>query len=342
MVVIEIKHLRLLQAVDAHGTLSGAATALGYTQPAVSQQIQSLEAALGTPLLVRTRNGSRLTEAAEVILRRAIPILQQVQLAENEALAVAGLRTGTVRIAAFPSAVPTLVASTLAQIASQLPTLSISLTEAEPPKALELVLDGEVDIAVVFQYSTQEKPDPGGLSWFPLLVEDVHVVLPQGHKLLDQSVVSLKSLRNDRWIAGCPRCRGHLLDACRGAGFIPEISFEAEDYVAIQSLAVRGLGVAMATDLQFAAFSMEGVHSRRLDPRFQRLVSAVVPRGLAGVPAVRETLHTLRALAQSLTAAGTVAAPGEFLPLWGENMSADVTQSQVPRSSLSRAATISD
>src|SRR5690606_24737191 len=100
--MIETRHLLLIRALVEHGSLSGAARALGYSQPAVSQQVQLLEARLRTPLVIRERRGVTLTEAGEVLLRHSAEVLDTLSLAEAEIAAVAGLRAGRVRVAAFP------------------------------------------------------------------------------------------------------------------------------------------------------------------------------------------------------------------------------------------------
>jgi molybdate transport repressor ModE-like protein len=102
-VVIEVKHFRLLAAIAEHGSLSAAACSLGYSQPAVTQQIQVLERHLRTPVLVRAKAGAGLTEAGQVLLRHGEQVLALVARARAEIEAVADLRAGRVRLACFPS-----------------------------------------------------------------------------------------------------------------------------------------------------------------------------------------------------------------------------------------------
>src|SRR5699024_9663670 len=101
-------------------------------------------------------------------------------------------------------------------------------------------------------------------------------------------------------IAGCPNCRGHLTQTCKEAGFTPTIAFETDDYVALQNLAARGLGVALLPDLVLAAVQVDGLHIRPLTQVSSRSISAVSPRGLARVPGVRHTIEALQRAATNL------------------------------------------
>ncbi|GAB2452715.1 molybdate transport repressor ModE-like protein [Conyzicola lurida] len=307
--MIEIKHLRLLQALNVHGSMSAAARELGYSQSAVTQQIQLLERQLETPLLVRTRSGVRLTAAGEVLVRHGASVLASVALAEAEVDAVAGLRSGRVRISCFPSAAATILPRALGSVGRAHPGVSFTLIEAEPPKALELLRSGESDIAVIFEYATDGTVDGPRFPLQPdevvtgLLDERVRVAMPADHPAAGEPWVTLENLRESRWIAGCPECRGNLLDACERSGFRPDVAFETDDYIALQGLASAGLGVALVTDLMLTAARPDpGLFLKDLAPRSHRVVSAVSTGSLLAVPGVRQTIDALQAAAAEVSA----------------------------------------
>jgi DNA-binding transcriptional LysR family regulator len=302
--VLELKHLRLLRELVEHGTLSAAARCLGYSQPAVTQQLQGLERSLGTPLVVRSRSGISLTEAGEVLLRHGRTALSSLSLAEAEVAAVAGLRSGRIRLACFPSAAGTILPPALASVAARHPGLSFSLTEAEPPEALALLDRGECDVVVAFAYDEDTKPKrPGSTAdevWIPLLRETVHVALAHDHPAATTRHIRLSDLRDERWIAGCPKCRGHLVAACQAAGFEPDIAFETDDYVALQGLAAAGLGVALLPDLVLSVVRLDTLDVRRLHPAQCRTVSAVSTPSLLRVPGVRQTIDALHEASRAM------------------------------------------
>src|SRR5690625_5609525 len=136
---IDTKHLELVRALAENGSLSGAARALNFSQPAISQQVQALEARLKTEIIVRGRRGVKLTEAGEILLRHGSTVLDTLMLAEAELAAAAGRRASNIRVTAFPSAAATILATAMAQMTKQNPKATFTLIEAEPPEASELL-----------------------------------------------------------------------------------------------------------------------------------------------------------------------------------------------------------
>ena len=107
--MIDFGRLRVLVAVAREGSITAAAEALHYAQPSVSHQIAKLEAEVGMPLLQRMGRGIRLTEAGRLLAERAEHIIAQLEAVAVELDEMVGLRTGHVRLAAFPSALATIV-----------------------------------------------------------------------------------------------------------------------------------------------------------------------------------------------------------------------------------------
>ncbi|MFE2594906.1 LysR family transcriptional regulator [Streptomyces sp. NPDC057617] len=290
--MIEARHLRVLRTVAATGSFSAAARELGCTQPAVSQQMKALESSAGTPLIVRTGRETRLTEAGEVLVRHATGILAGLTAAEEEMAAIAGLRAGRVRLVSFPSGSSTLVPAALAALRAAHPGTRVSLVEAEPPASAALLRDGDCDVALAFRYggSAGEWDD---LVVRPLLVDRLVAVVPQGHRLADAGTVRLGELADEPWIAGCPRCRGQLVDACEESGFTPRIDFATDDYPAVIGLVAAGLGVAMLPELALESVRPKGVRTLAVEPSVRREIVALTLPDLASVPAVAATLDQL-------------------------------------------------
>lgn len=294
--MIDAAGLRVMKAIADEGSFTGAATALGYSQPAISQMVRRLEQRLGTVLVERVGRSIRLTEAGAVLARHATPVLTALDQAEDEVAAIAGLRAGRVRLMAFPSSSSTLLPRALAQMQQQHPDVKVTFTEAEPPESLAALRDGECDLAVAFAYAGTDVArgeDLDGLTTYPLLEDPVRVALPPGHRLADAEVVPLEELAADTWIAGCPRCRGHLLSLADAAGFRPTVGYETEDYVAVQGFVAAGLGVALIPDLILAAITNPDVVIRSLEQPSNRTVHAVTTPDLERVPAVKATLDAL-------------------------------------------------
>src|ERR671925_1605585 len=102
--MLDTRRLKVLCEVARHGSFSAAATSLGYTQPAVSRQIATLEAELGTVLVRRVPQGAVLTDAGQLLVERSKEIIARLQDTEAELLALAGLEGGRLRLPAVASA----------------------------------------------------------------------------------------------------------------------------------------------------------------------------------------------------------------------------------------------
>jgi DNA-binding transcriptional LysR family regulator len=318
--VLGTQRLRVLQQVARRGSLAGAARALSYTQPAVAHHIGELEREVGTALVVRHGRGVRLTDAGLALAAHADAVLARLAAAEDEVAAIAGLRAGRVRLAAYPTAAATLVPPALAALRAGHPGVAVSLDELEPPEALAALRAGEVDVAVTFTYP--ETPSGSGtdrdLVTTPLADDPIDLVVPAGHRWTDAAVAGpdrpgdrpgdpgaavlagvagLAGLAEETWVAGCPRCRAHLLDSCRRAGFEPDVAFTTDDFVTQQALVAAGLAVAAMPRSSLGAHTDPGLRAGPCPELGSRRVEVVVARDPVppGVAALRD--HLIRSAA---------------------------------------------
>jgi DNA-binding transcriptional LysR family regulator len=294
--MLDVIRLRVLVAVARHGSVTAAARALNYAQPSISHHIARLEAETGARLLQRAGRGVRLTEAGRLLAERAEEIIGRLDAAEAELAAHVGLRLGRVRLAAFPSALGTIVPAAAARLEAETPGMDLMLTEAEPPEALRMLRAGYVDVALVFQHY-QEGSDPAapspaqdGARGRLLLDEPVHLVTaghgdPAGPR-------ELGDYAGHRWIAGCERCRSYLIRQCAAAGFTPRVAFTTDDYVAVQALVAAGLGVTTLPGLCLRAARHPGIAATAL-PGARRHVFAVTYGDPPDPPATARLLDVL-------------------------------------------------
>jgi DNA-binding transcriptional LysR family regulator len=272
--MLDVTRLRVLVAVARHGSVTAAAHALNYAQPSVSHHLARLEAETGTKLIQKAGRGIRLTDAGRLLAERASEIIGRLDAAENELAAYSGLRAGRLRLAAFPSALGTIVPAAAAILHARHPSVDLRLTEAEPPEALRMLRAGYVDVAIVFRHYQQDadeappQPADEGTGGVLLLDEPVHLVtaatssLPgqlEGARLDPVPVAELAAYSGCHWIAGCERCRAYLVRQCESAGFTPRISFTTDDYLAVQALVAAGLGVTTLPGLCLRAVRHPGI-----------------------------------------------------------------------------------
>lgn len=293
--------LQAVHALAVRGSVTAAAASLGVSQPALSQTLRRLESRIGTAVTARSGRGVVLTEAGRVLARHAATVVHAMDRAAAELDDLRGLRAGTVRVAAFPSASSTVVPRLLAGHPAPHPGLCFGYLEAEPPEAVQAVRAREADVAVTFAYP-DDPDDPAagaldGLDARPLWRETLWAVLPEARALRHRGPLALRDLADDRWIAGCVRCRRHLVSACARSGFVPTTSFETDNAAAAVGMVHAGLGVALLPSLALATAPLpRGVVRRRISGVGERTTHAVTAPGGLGSTAVRAAVDALARL----------------------------------------------
>jgi DNA-binding transcriptional LysR family regulator len=248
--MLDVRRMRVLREVAQRGSFSAAAEALSFTQSAVSQQIAALEREAGTVLVQRSARGVRLTEAGEAVVRHAEAILARLAEAESELEAIAGLRGGRLRLAAFESAASSIMPLAIAQFSRLHPAVELSMTLLEPEDALPQLRAGDLDLVLTFESrATDEVVD--GIALEHLLEDPLFLVLPLDHPLANKRNLRLADVASDAWIggqAGC-ECNRLIRRSCAAAGFDPRIAFETDEYSAVQGLVAAGVGVSLMAEL---------------------------------------------------------------------------------------------
>jgi DNA-binding transcriptional LysR family regulator len=288
--------LRVFREVVRHGSISAAAEALSFTQPAVSRQIAVLEREAGAQLLERTPRGIRLTEAGRVLLGHAEAILDRMAIARSQVEAVASLTGGRLRIGSFQTANATIVPRAIAAFARAHPGVELSLVEATTPTAIAQLRAGEIDVAVVTHVSELDAAD---VELVDLVDDEIFVALPAAHPLANKPKLRLRDLRDETWIeAPGGQSRPQLLSAALAHGFEPRIRFGAEQWVSKQGLVAAGVGVTLIPGLAIATVR-DDIVLRSLGPDApRRRVVAALPIGYRA-PALEPFLDLLKAEADA-------------------------------------------
>lgn len=288
--MVDPRYIGVFHAVVRNGSYTAAARSLGYSQPAVSQQMRALERSLDTPLFLRAGGGLELTEAGRILAAHAESVVGDLTAAGNKIAAVRELRSGSIRLCAFPSASATLVPRAVARATARHPDLRIQLSEAEPPDSLEALRRGDCDIALAFSYPDTAEPRGEEIVGKAVLDDPLVAVLPTGHELAERESVELAELAGQRWIAGCPRCREHFTRACSAAGFEPDIAFTTDDNLAVQGLVAAGVGIALMPALVLSFLRHPNVVGRRVAGLEHRRVTAYALREQHRIPATASML----------------------------------------------------
>jgi DNA-binding transcriptional LysR family regulator len=193
----------------------------------------------------------RLTDAGEAVVRHAEGILAKLAEAEAELEAIAGLRGGRLRMAAFESAAATIMPVAISKFAEAHPAVELSLGLLEPEESVAALRAGDIDLAITFGAGKPEDREGDGVTHHHLLEDPMYLVLSQNHPLARKRGVRLADLANEPWIGGAPDCECNRMisQACMRFGFDPRIAFETDDYSAVQGFVAAGVGVSLIAEL---------------------------------------------------------------------------------------------
>ncbi|GAA0726761.1 LysR family transcriptional regulator [Dactylosporangium roseum] len=237
--------------VSDTGSIAGAAQRAGISASAASQQLTALERQCGARLLERSARAVRLTAAGQVLADRAHKVLAELHAAAHAVQAAAGLRGGTLRVAAFASSGPALTVPALAAFHRRHPEVTLTFTELEPEEAVVAVADGHIDLAVTHQYRHLPPPDVRGLTQTLLHRDRLFLAVPAHARPATPAAISLAALADATWVSTKPTDGFQAVTehACRAAGFAPRIDFRADDYDLLLGLVGAGMGVALVPEL---------------------------------------------------------------------------------------------
>jgi DNA-binding transcriptional LysR family regulator len=278
----DLRLLKVLREVALRGSFSGAADALSYSQPAVSQQIARLEAQAGVKLIERQPRGLRLTPAGEALVRHTERILAQLAEAQAELTEIATSARGRLRIGAFATAAGTIVPLAVSEFRRLRPGVKVDLQVMDPPISIPALRRGDIDLAISEEGGFEADPDLAGLGVERLMDDVLYASLPADHPLATRRAVALSDLKDEEWmLAGLAGTCSHsniVLRACEEAGFEPRIAYVSDDYFAVQGLVASGMGVALVPGLALASTRDDvAVRPLRGRPPYRRVGAVFQP-----------------------------------------------------------------
>ncbi|HEX2314990.1 MAG TPA: LysR family transcriptional regulator [Thermomonospora sp.] len=299
--MLDLRRLRLLSEFARRGSIAATAAALGYTPSAVSQQLAALERQTGTALLDRTARSAELTDAGRRLALRADDILNMVEAAEAELSAESGTPTGRVVMTAFPTAAVAFAPAIARSLAAH-QQLTFALRQTSPGAGLAQVQSGEVDIALVDDWTgSLAEQAPRSLQFIHLRRDPLVLVLPPYHPLADpDEPLDLRALRDEPWMATPPgepsrQAFDRLLESVGGS---PSVAWEFEGPHTLLNLVARGIGIAALPALALVGGDPRVAVRQITDPAQAREVYAVARAASVRRPAVAVTLRAIYAAAQ--------------------------------------------
>lgn len=306
---MDLKQLEYFVRVAELGSFTKAAQALDVAQPALSRQVRLLEVELRQNLLLRNGRGANPTEAGALLLAHARGILHQVARAREELGRVRGALAGRVAIGLPPSVSRVLAVPLMRAFRQQLPQVSASISEGLSVNMQEWLVNGRLDIAVL--YNAQPAP---GLEISPLHEEDLVLVqarpLGMAPHLCDGSAPSPIALRD---IAALPLVIPSRPNAIRmqveaelaSLGVCAQVALEIDGVAAILDLVADGAGAALlsrnavSSSIRPSAYWVRAIVEPPLRTRLCLAISSQRPATLTQQAALALLQKTARHLLQS-------------------------------------------
>ena len=296
--MLDVRRLRLLRELAVRGTIADVATALHQSPSSVSQQLTLLEKEAGVALLRKVGRRLQLTPQAEILVEHTAAVLQRLEEAESDLRASLQEATGTVRIAVFQSAALALMPDLLHTLAERHPRLRVTMTQREPETALLETFARDFDLVVAEQYPNHAAPWHPELDRVGLTRDAIRLAVPAGPAWAH--ITELGDTAGLPWVAEPhgAASRHFAEQACRQAGFEPDVRFETADLTAQIELIETGNAVALIPDLMWAR-RPPSVRLIDLDGVPHRTVFTAARRSMAQRPSILACREALAAAVEN-------------------------------------------
>ena len=298
MAHVTFKQLRYFDALAREQHFGRAADSCSVTQPALSMQIQDLEASLGIPLVERTRNGIKLTPKGEEISLRAQRILNDVRNLVDYAQHAGGILSGTLRLGVIPSVAPYLLPPLLPLLKASHPDLELHVRETQTQILTDELAEGKLDVLLLAL--PIKNPD---VETLPVFEDRFLLALPKTRKLSGRVRATKEMVEHDRLLlleeGHC--LRDQALTYCSLQQVDDVNTFGASSLSTIVEMVSAGFGITLLPEICL------GVESRGREIKMIRFVDPEPSRSI-GLAWRRSSprQEDFRALAQLVEEAGQV------------------------------------
>ncbi len=293
--MLGVWRLQLLREVSRRGSIKAAAEAMEVTPSAVSQQLAILEREAGVPLLEKSGRRVHLTDAGRRLVRHADTITGAIASAEADLASLRQVVTGTLRVAAFPTAARAIMPPVMTALSHLHPELRVTLRDLEADESLTALRNDEIDIAIVDDYGEGSRASDPGLEVCEFMRDPIYLAAADSTASIARASAStvgspartrlkppagearLEEFRDAFWIMDTDN--SHLsqvtVRACRALGFEPHIRSSCKDFSVIIALVEAGLGVGVLPGLALLDRPLRA-SVRPISPSLARRISSVI------------------------------------------------------------------
>lgn len=286
--------LRTLRELSRRSTMAAVSDALGISSSAVSQQIAQLEDEVGIALVERRGRGVTLTPAGQRLVQHADRIFAVVEEAKTDIAELQNIVAGDLRIAAQPSAASSFIPAAMHELAIRHPHLDIVLTTMGPAEGVAALRAWQADIVIADDMSFDPRTLEGLADISFLCRDQLFVLLPVGHRLEGEPVISLAQLRDERWVLDVASSAYSMaiLRACRDIGFEPVVNGFSDSFEVVFALVEAGCSISVMPELALRDFGGSLI-VKPLAPPVYRGMHAITRRGEGRNPKIAAVLDQL-------------------------------------------------
>ncbi|AHF92282.1 LysR family transcriptional regulator [Opitutaceae bacterium TAV5] len=258
---MELRNLHAFVEVVRQGGFSAAAAVLHATQPTVSKAVRQLEHECRATLLDRRATPPRLTDAGEVVHRRAVAMLAERESLLVELDELRGVKRGRLRLGLPTLGISELFAPRVAAYRRAYPGVEIELLEGGSRRLEAAVRAGEIELGASL------RPVPDEFAWQPVCDEPLMVLLPEAHALAGRKRVKLAELASSPFVLFEGRfvLNSLIAEACARRGFTPTATARGSQPDFVIALVAAGLGLALLPKLVVESRTLPSVKVALLD-----------------------------------------------------------------------------
>lgn len=295
---VELHHLRSFIAVVEQGSLHAAALSLHVSQPPLTRQMQQLEEAVGTELLVRSAHGVTVSNAGQKFYIEARNILALTLRATRHAKFIGQGHIGRLDLGVFGSPIFDMIPRLIGTFNLHNPSVEVALHTLNRSEQLKALRERRIDLG--FNRFVSNEP---GLCWETIESQPLDAAIFRSHKLAARSRVTLKQLVDERLIlyprAPRPGFADHVLGLFARHGLMPQSAINVDDMPTAIATVASGRGIAIVPS-SASKLQLQNVVYRPFTKTNQGTVeSCIIYRVDDRSPLLRKFVETARQYYQS-------------------------------------------
>ena len=237
-----LKYIAFVKTIEK-GSFTAAAESMNYAQSSVSKMIADLEKEWDMTLLERSKSGVCLTSSGEQILPLIRKLLNEYDNLQGQIHRINGLETGVVRIGTFASVAINILPDTFARLKVDYPGIEYEVLLGDYDEIEGWLGEGRIDCGFL------RLPTIPGIETIELAQDEYKVVLPMGHPLAENEVVSIEELNGIPFLLLEHGGKTEVSDLLDSYQVKPDIAFTTWEDFAIMAMVERGLGVSILPDM---------------------------------------------------------------------------------------------